>query len=332
MSEPLVTVIVPAYNAEKTLVRCVESLLNQSLQNLIIQIVDDGSTDGTSALADAWTARDSRVRVVHQANGGCYRARLAGLRAVTTPYFGFVDADDWVEPEMYARLLDFAQKNNLDIAECDVRGTVRRGDEELFLGRDEVFAKVIYPRMWEGRGSNTVWSKLYRRNHDFSRFVDSFFSTWEDLICNLQFFLPAQRIGYLHEGLYNYEITTGSSVRNFGPKNLAGLKETIRVRGELASQYGLAKDDPALARWVVHNVRNMFMSAVAAPAESWSQRMRNVQGLLGMEEYRGAVAQMRKAGMNDGDFRFLNLVAKFPLPLVVWGMRMLKMIRRGVGK
>lgn len=330
MSEPLVTVVVPAFNAEHSLPRCVDSLLNQTLLELLVLIVDDGSTDGTAALADGYVSRDARVQVIHQKNGGCYRARLAGVRAVTTPYFGFVDADDWVEPQMYAHLLDFAQRNDLDIVECDVKGTGVKGGDELFLGREEVFKKVVYPRMWEGRGSNTVWNKLYRRNHDFSTFVDSFFSTWEDLICNLQFFMPATRIGYLHEGLYNYAITSASSVRNFGERNLAGFKETIRVRGELAKKYGLGADDSALAHWIVHNVRNMLMSAVSAPTSSWRQRMVNVRTLLGMPEVRLAKDRLAATGRKDSDTAFLIRVGRFPLPVVVAILRILKLVHRAV--
>ena len=325
-----VSVVVPAYNAERTLARCVASILCQTLHEIRVIVVDDGSKDGTLRLAEDLAERDSRVCVLHQENAGCYMARLAGVKSVDTPYFGFVDADDWVEPQMYEHLLAFCQAHDLDIAECRINvGKVKTVSQpELFLGRAAVFDKVVYPRMWKGHGANTVWTKLYRVRNDFPKFEESFFSTWEDLIWNLQLFLPAERVGYLNEGLYNYEVTSGSSVRNFGERNVKGLNETLRVRRVLAGQYGLREDDLALAQWTVHNVRNMFVSAVSAPAESWLQRMNNVKRLLAIPEVKEAMDVLTKKGMADSDLAFMRRIHALPLTLAVFGVRLAKLSMR----
>ena len=329
-----VTVIVPSYNAERTLRRCIESLLNQTLEDIRVVIVDDGSSDGTACLADDFARHDGRVRVIHQQNQGCYMARMAGVAAVDTPFFGFVDSDDWVEPQMYERLHSFAESNELDIVECEINreGKASGRPPELFLGRDQVFQKVIYPRMWQGRGSNTVWSKLYRMRPDFPMFKGSFFSTWEDLICNLQFFLKANRFGYLHEGFYNYEITAGSSVRNFNKRNVEGLKETLRVRRVLAGQYGLSADDVALSQWTVRNVRNMFLSAVAAPAKSWSDRLMNTRLLLAVPELSDSMRTLIAQKSVDADAKFLRRICLLPLPLVIVVLRFAKLLARKMGR
>ena len=100
----LISVIVPVYDVEKYLDRCVESIVNQTYQNLEIILVDDGSPDNCPAMCDNWAEKDSRIKVIHKKNGGLSDARNAGMEIVTGEFIGFVDSDDWIEPEMYQLL------------------------------------------------------------------------------------------------------------------------------------------------------------------------------------------------------------------------------------
>ena len=102
---PLITVIIPVYNIKKYLPRCVHSVMAQTYKNLEIILVDDGSTDGTGELCDKLGSEDSRIRVLHKENGGSSSARNLGLEAAVGEYVGFVDSDDYIEPDMYERLL-----------------------------------------------------------------------------------------------------------------------------------------------------------------------------------------------------------------------------------
>jgi len=99
------SILVPVYNTEKYLKRCVESLLSQSVKDYEVILVDDGSTDGSGSICDEFARKDSRVRVIHQENAGPSAARLAGIRASCGAYLGFVDSDDYVESDFYERLL-----------------------------------------------------------------------------------------------------------------------------------------------------------------------------------------------------------------------------------
>ena len=112
-AKPDVSVIVPVYNVMEYLPRCVESLRNQTLRNLEIILVDDGSTDNSGALAERLAMEDRRIRVFHKENGGTSSARNLGLAMARGTYIDFVDSDDYVEPGMYERLLAFAQKEEL---------------------------------------------------------------------------------------------------------------------------------------------------------------------------------------------------------------------------
>ena len=102
---PKVSVIVPVYNAERYLAQCVDSILAQTLQDMQVILVDDGSTDSSPAICDAYAGKDRRVQVIHKVNGRAASARNAGLRAAAGEYVAFVDADDWISPEMYEAML-----------------------------------------------------------------------------------------------------------------------------------------------------------------------------------------------------------------------------------
>lgn len=117
MSTPLISIIVPVYNIKEYLPRCVDSLREQTYPNIEILLVDDGSTDGTGVLCDELAAKDGRIRVFHKENGGSSSARNLGLSMVQGEYIGFVDSDDYVEPDMYECLYRALQEQDAQIAQ-----------------------------------------------------------------------------------------------------------------------------------------------------------------------------------------------------------------------
>ena len=130
---PKVSIIVPVYNAEKYLQECVESALCQTLSDIELILVDDGSTDSSPTLCDQYAAQDRRVKVIHKPNGRAASARNAGLRAASGEYVAFVDADDWISPDMYEKML----QTNADVTLCDY---VRFQGEKLFR---QIISEVI---------------------------------------------------------------------------------------------------------------------------------------------------------------------------------------------
>ena len=110
--KPLISVIVPVYNVMNYLPRCVDSIRNQTYQNLEILLVDDGSTDGTGELCNRLGAADSRIRVFHKENGGSSSARNVGIAQASGEYLGFVDSDDFIDDTMYEQLYDTSPKHH----------------------------------------------------------------------------------------------------------------------------------------------------------------------------------------------------------------------------
>ena len=113
--EPLLSVIIPVYNVEPYLRRCVDSVLNQTYRNLEVILVDDGSPDGCGAICDEYVAKDSRVRVIHKANGGLSDARNAGMAQMTGEYLTFVDSDDWLDDQALEYLYQAMTESNADL-------------------------------------------------------------------------------------------------------------------------------------------------------------------------------------------------------------------------
>lgn len=117
--KPMLSVIVPVYNVEKYLDKCISSIINQTFKNIEILLIDDGSTDLSGEICDAWKQKDSRIKVFHKQNGGLSDARNYGLMNASGIYVGFVDSDDFLDEEMYNRLMLGCEKYNADVGCCN---------------------------------------------------------------------------------------------------------------------------------------------------------------------------------------------------------------------
>ena len=114
--EQKISIIIPAYNIENYLGKTLDSVLAQTYQNIEVIVVNDGSKDGTGKVVDDYAAHDSRVIAVHKENGGVTSARLRGIAAASGDWIGFVDGDDYIEPDMYERLMRNAREYNVEIS------------------------------------------------------------------------------------------------------------------------------------------------------------------------------------------------------------------------
>lgn len=161
MKQALISIIVPIYNAQAYLERCLLSIQGQTYKNLEILLIDDGSTDNSGAICDEYAKKDGRIKVFHKSNGGVSSARNFGLDKATGEYIGFVDSDDEIHPEMYERLYRISKEQEADVAVCKA---VRRLDQCHFDLRQELQiltqAEDILCRLMTSGG---VWNKLYRR-------------------------------------------------------------------------------------------------------------------------------------------------------------------------
>lgn len=168
MSGPIVSIIVPVYNAEKTIQRCVESILGQDFQDFELLLIDDGSQDASGALCDAFAQRDARVRVLHKENGGVSAARNLGLSQAQGVYLQFLDSDDWITADATTMLVRTAREYQCDLVISDFYRVVgdrvsHKGDiqEDTVLSREEYAAHMMERPADFYYG--VLWNKLYRR-------------------------------------------------------------------------------------------------------------------------------------------------------------------------
>lgn len=157
---PLISVIIPVYNVEKYVDRCIDSVCKQTYTNLEIIIVDDGSTDNSGVLCENWQKKDDRIIVLHKSNSGLSGARNVGIDISKGEYIAFVDSDDYLLPNMYEELLNLLRKSHADIAHCDFRCTNEELPEsqdktEILMSSDEAFLYCAEHNKW------SVWCNLY---------------------------------------------------------------------------------------------------------------------------------------------------------------------------
>ena len=157
----MISVIVPVYNVEPWLRQCLDSIVGQTVRDLEILLVDDGSPDLCGEICEEYARADERIRVFHTENRGLSAARNLGLREARGEYIGFVDADDWIEPEMYAVLREAMEETGADVSICGVRYGVAVPAED---GKREVWSgEKALTVLLDRKINSQVWNKLYRR-------------------------------------------------------------------------------------------------------------------------------------------------------------------------
>ena len=169
MNQPLLSVIVPCYNVEKHIDKCITSIVGQTYSNLEILLIDDGSSDNSGTICDAWQERDSRIKIIHKQNEGASLARKTGIENATAEYVTFVDADDWIDVNMYSNMMAALLSTNSDIADCDLcfvhddgyighRVDERHADIKI-MGRAEGVIMILENHRWRTSFGTKVFKK-----------------------------------------------------------------------------------------------------------------------------------------------------------------------------
>lgn len=173
---PLISIIVPVYNVENYLSQCIESIINQTYRNIEIILIDDGSTDNSGKICDEYAEKDSRIMVLHQSNGGHTKARQAGLAKSSGEYIAFIDSDDWIDNDLYEKMIRILNKFKVDIIESG--HICEYGDKSIKelpvidkgLYKDKKLFEELYPKMICDEKSvscgihPSLWTKLFKRD------------------------------------------------------------------------------------------------------------------------------------------------------------------------
>ena len=279
MKQPKVSIIVPCYNVEAYLPRCMDSLLGQTLREIEIILVDDESPDRVPAMCDEYARQDSRVKVVHKPNGGLGFARNSGLDVATGEYVAFVDSDDYVETAMYATLYAEARQSGADVVFSNFY--VQNG-----MGKWNLAQEVAERTEWSGddvhqflldmvacapgisterRFQMSVWHSLYDRSlieKCAIRFHSEREVMSEDFPFQMDFLRRAQKVVFLPEAFYHYCSNGTSLTHTFDPRKFQRSRTLYELMGRQLE--GIADAQLRLDRFYIGYVRSRIQDMVEA--------------------------------------------------------------------
>ena len=223
----LISVIVPIYNVESYLRQCLDSIINQTYDDLDIILIDDGSTDGSSEICDEYAVLDNRIRVKHKKNEGLVCARKDGIQIAKGDLIAYVDGDDWIQSDMIEKMYCVMERENVDVTICaryiDVEDkcvVARQGFPSGRYDREEL-VKTVFPNMitnhkfYEWGIFPNLWDKLFKKDKlsDYQLNTNEYLTMGEDAACVYPALLHVNSIYILEEPLYHYRQSNSSMVK-----------------------------------------------------------------------------------------------------------------------
>lgn len=261
--QTLLSVIVPCYNVEKYIDRCVSSIVAQTYPNLEILLVDDGSTDQTGALCGEWQKKDSRIRVIHRQNEGSSYARKTGVENATAEYVTFVDADDWIDENMYLNMINALLSTQSDIAQCgfydvyedDKMQSEPQNGSFVTVDRTNGVVSIIEDEEWK----SYFWNKIFKK-HLFDRIEFPELGLNEDAAMMHILFHRAAQTVYLQDKYYFYFRRTGSIT---APNTLVSkMKNCYDTYRSFYERYYFVDQHPEYHTCLLHAVNNVISRGI----------------------------------------------------------------------
>lgn len=243
MNEPLISIIIPVFNAGKYLTRCIESVINQDYTNLEIIIVNDGSTDNSLDIIEHYAMSDGRIKVVNKLNSGVSDTRNAGLNKSSGELIGFVDADDYIEKDMYSKLLNALLKTNADVVACGYRQEFKDYHYDIATEQDyevsgtaKILSTYLRQDIRSGIGDGN-WNKLFKK----SVIKDVRYPKYaygEDILFQERVFENCNKIICISDILYHYVMNNDSaSNAEFKESQVSVLNMSEDILGRVLVKY-----------------------------------------------------------------------------------------------
>ena len=236
---PLVSIIVPIYNAGKTIDRCINSILNQKYKDFELILLNDGSTDDSGILCDAYAEKDMRIQVLHKENSGVSDTRNRGIAMARGEYLQFLDSDDWITPDATSLFVRAATENECDMVIADFYRVVgERVSQKGSIEEEGIMKRVDYAANMMQKPADfyygVLWNKLYKRSiiEQYQLKMDSSISWCEDFMFNLEYVRHTHTIYALKIPVYYYVKTKGSLVSQG-----ISMKKTIQMKRTVFAHY-----------------------------------------------------------------------------------------------
>ncbi len=227
MNNPKLSIIIPVYNIEAYLPRCLDSILSQTFSDFEVIIVDDGSKDSSGIIADTYTQKDNRIKVIHKVNGGVSTARFEGIKAAKGEFIGFVDGDDIIEPDMYSVLIDNAEKYNADVSHCGYKMVFPDGRVDYYYNTNRLIEQdnqqglidLLKGDFIEPGLCNKIYKSNFVRNIVFNNIMDLSIRINEDLLMNYYLFRQSEKSIYIDKCFYHYMVHKNSAATSVINRN-----------------------------------------------------------------------------------------------------------------
>lgn len=290
--ESRLSVIVPAYNCEDFIERCITSILNQTYNNLEVIVVDDGSTDKSYEIISNLAKKDKRVKCHTKKNEGAGLARTYGLAKATGKYIGFVDSDDYVSETMYEILINILEKEKCDVVSCfsDNEKIDKNKQIEFFTGNE--IKEIVYgmagnlPEIKEDLSYGmSVWRSVYKKDiidKNSVKFLSERKCWSEDLIFNLNYYAGVSKAAYIYRGLYYYN-TENTSLSNTFKNNridveFEAIKQTEKI---YKNKYKYDDYKLSLIRMSINKAKILFkLNMNAISTQGYRKTINNIHKIL----------------------------------------------------
>lgn len=260
MMKPIISIIVPIYNVEKYLSKCIDSILNQTFKEFELILVDDGSLDNSGRICDEYSKKDKRIRVIHKENGGVSSARNVGVESSLGNYIGFVDPDDHIDKYMYQKMIDMCTTKNADIAICkfvrEINGQISEAKEEFYIreldnieGLRECFKGILY--------RHSLCNKLFKKKcFEGIRFPEG--RIHEDLSTTYRLLANSNKSVYINYSGYIYVKRENSILTStFNEKRLQAFEGWKEILSFMLENYPELKEQ-VIATFAYACIDNMI--------------------------------------------------------------------------
>lgn len=253
-----VSVIVPVYNVEKFIDKCLNSLVNQTLKEIEIIVVNDGTKDNSQKIIDKYVKKyPDKIKSYIKENGGQGSARNYGLKKATGEYIGYVDSDDFVEKDMYKKLYNKAKENNYDIVVCgnyNVSEDYQNKNIDAFINNYNTDLENIF------FGKMAVWNKIYKRDILIKNKLEFKEKVWyEDLAFTLKAIMNSNTFAFIDEPLYDYLIREGSTMNN---SNVQRNLEILDAFNDILSYIQHNKKEEYFSKIEFLAIDHIYISAI----------------------------------------------------------------------
>lgn len=297
----MISIIVPAYNCQDYLDRCVRSILAQTYQDLELILVNDGSEDATPALCDAWAERDNRVRVIHQQNGGVSAARNAGLSAARGEYIGFVDADDWIDANTYRVAVE--ELRECDMVMWDAKTVWADGRTEPdtidLLAASQTLAKDAWEPALLRLMAGAVWRCLYRTELISDIRFPVGIKLSEDRLFNLQAMGKATSLRYIKQELYMRYVHPESAVHRYHPDLMEKNLKACELAMQIIDQYWSADYRPVYTRMFLTEGALAMIRQICSRAYPGNNRRKAIRAVVTIPQVQKAFAVCAAVGLQE---------------------------------